>query len=179
MYHKNSQKRIYLDRAIYFVTTRTKNGFPFFGNKDMSNLLVKEILLVQKIKKFNLFGYVIIPDHIHLLIQPNSVENISRIMFSIKKHYAHEANRILGYNSKKPAPTTVSGQTFARIREYVDNRKIKGKRFYWQLSFHDHIIRDEKDLYTHIEYIRYNPVKHGLTKDGEEYPYLYINENNI
>lgn len=39
----------------------------------------------------------------------------------------------------------------------------------WQDRFWDHIIRDQKDMNRHLDYIHYNPVKHGLVKD----PFLY------
>jgi len=41
----------------------------------------------------------------------------------------------------------------------------------WQRRFWDHIIRDEDDLKMHVDYIHYNPVKHGLVARPEDYPY--------
>ena len=41
----------------------------------------------------------------------------------------------------------------------------------WQTSFFDHIIRNEKDLHTHLDYIHYNPVKHKLVDKPELWPW--------
>ena len=41
----------------------------------------------------------------------------------------------------------------------------------WQKRFWEHQIRDERDLQNHIDYIHYNPVKHGLAKDIDEWPW--------
>lgn len=179
MLHKNSQKRYYLENGIYFVTTRTKNVYPYFANSILADLLMNEISIVQKMKRFHLFGYVIIPNHVHLLIQPTGKYNISNIMFSIKKQFAHEANRIMGFNPKKPAPITAGGQTFARLRVYVDTHGMKGEKFGWHASYHDHVIRDEVDFEKHLNYLRYNPIKHGLIKEGETYPFVLIDYEAI
>jgi putative transposase len=39
----------------------------------------------------------------------------------------------------------------------------------WQNRFWDHVIRGQEDLHKHINYIHYNPVKHGLAKDAQSY----------
>ena len=39
----------------------------------------------------------------------------------------------------------------------------------WQRRFWDHIIRDEDDFQRHLDYIHYNPVKHGVVKSANEY----------
>ncbi|MCP5047935.1 MAG: hypothetical protein GY940_12235 [bacterium] len=44
------------------------------------------------------------------------------------------------------------------------------KRAIWQKRFWEHLIRDEKDMKNHLEYIHYNPVKHGLVNSPVEWP---------
>jgi REP-associated tyrosine transposase len=46
----------------------------------------------------------------------------------------------------------------------------------WQKRFYDHVIRDDEDLKRHLDYIHYNPVKHGLVEDPFEYQYSSIHE---
>jgi putative transposase len=41
----------------------------------------------------------------------------------------------------------------------------------WQLRFWDHVIRDQNDMNRHIDYIHYNPVRHGLVMAAREYPH--------
>jgi len=186
--HKNSPKRIYLKDAIYFITTKTKENIPFFKNSTLAQLLIEEIRIAKCLKKFSLFAFVVLYDHIHLLIQPNGKHSISQIMFTIKKQFSHEANRIIGANSLKPAPMTAGGQTFARLREYVQNNsQLDGwsdhprQPFAWQSSFHDHIIRDQKDFNNHVNYIHINPVKHRYVDKPQDWPwssYLAFNNGN-
>lgn len=51
--------------------------------------------------------------------------------------------------------------------------------FTWQQSFYDHVIKDDRDLINHVEYIRHNPVKAGLVEKPEEYPFLFIDDKAV
>ena len=44
------------------------------------------------------------------------------------------------------------------------SRLKKNEKTIWQRRFWEHFIRDEQDFKHHVEYIRYNPVKHGIVK---------------
>ncbi len=46
----------------------------------------------------------------------------------------------------------------------------------WQYRYWDHVIRDQKDLNTHIDYIHYNPVKHALARNPFNWKYSSIAE---
>jgi putative transposase len=57
----------------------------------------------------------------------------------------------------------IYGQVDARGRETGANEGIsKRERGIWQRRFWEHTIRDDEDLVRHINYIHFNPVKHGL-----------------
>jgi putative transposase len=63
-----------------------------------------------------------------------------------------------------------------KIRYSIRYRFRFGKGRIWQNRFWDHIIRDQDDLNRHIDYIHYNPVKHGLVGDPFLYEYSSIHE---
>ena len=48
--------------------------------------------------------------------------------------------------------------------------------FKWQQSFHDHVIRGEKDFNNHLNYIATNCIKHGVCDDEEKYKWSFLNE---
>jgi putative transposase len=56
-----------------------------------------------------------------------------------------------------------------RLIKLAMTRKLK-KRV-WQQRFWEHLIRDEADFERHMDYIHFNPVKHGLTKDACAWPH--------
>jgi putative transposase len=51
------------------------------------------------------------------------------------------------------------------------SRVKRGEAAVWQRRFWEHTIRDEEDLNRHLEYIHYNPVKHGLVKHAADWPW--------
>jgi putative transposase len=55
------------------------------------------------------------------------------------------------------------------IEKYQDqSRRNKKEKVVWQRRYWEHLIRDEKDWQRHMDYIHYNPVKHGfVTKPGD------------
>ncbi len=54
------------------------------------------------------------------------------------------------------------------------SRISKGERGIWQRRYWEHLIRDENDFERHVDYIHYNPVKHGYAHQANEWPYSSI-----
>src|SRR3989344_208860 len=82
--------RIYLPGEIYFITTNIYQRSKIF-NKDWACKLFIDVLNKCRLKyRFKLYGYVIIPDHVHLLIMPDDKMNISEIIHRIKGNFAYQ-----------------------------------------------------------------------------------------
>ena len=58
--------------------------------------------------------------------------------------------------------TSFSRQIPAKIRK-------DGSKTVWQPRFYEHCIRDERDFHNHLDYIHYNPVKHGLVSSPDQW----------
>lgn len=162
--HRNSQKRFYIHKAVYFITTVTKDRYPYFEEEIFSHLLKAQIQYAQQLFQFTLYAYAIMPDHVHLLIQPHKEYNYSRIMFSIKKQFSHNVNRLMGYNSfPNDAHDTcneyLKNLHAAFVQKYPTHCPYP--QFSWQRSFYDHIIRNKKDFKHHARYISNQKIKHG------------------
>ena len=54
------------------------------------------------------------------------------------------------------------------------SRRLKRERGVWQRRYWEHQIHDEQDLQRHLEYIHFNPVKHGHARSAVEWPYSSI-----
>jgi putative transposase len=116
------------------------------------NILIKNRDLIlqfinNSIEKYDIdfMAWVILPDHIHFIADFKK-HNMSNIIQKMKMSFAS--------NYRKRA-----GMEFGRV---------------WQNRFWDHIIRDENDLKLHLDYIHYNPVKHGLTRQPFDWQYSSI-----
>lgn len=187
--HRNSQKRICVFDASYFLTSRVQGHIPYFKEPIFCDLFVENLRMCKKLKEFYLYGWVLCYDHFHLLLRPWGDFDHSKIMQFLKCHVARNIN-VLTSNEG------AIGQSRLRVREgfseyqsdiekfdqYV--QKLKKQflqkhpngspfpKFQWQKSFHDHYIRGETDFMNHMGYILSNPNKHGLP---ENWPYIYTN----
>ncbi|MFA6410227.1 MAG: transposase [Candidatus Buchananbacteria bacterium] len=191
MLHRNSQKRIYFPGAVYFITIVVQARLPFFKEEIFCDLLIEDLKFCKELKKFELYGFVILPDHIHLLIKPGYKFNISKIIQSIKKEFSRDINRILNCEGAIPE-SRLRGHQYSHyynknfsvpnffkyksqfIKKYRQNQ-FQFSEFRWQKSFHDHLIRHEKDLNYHLRYIWLNPQKHKIVNNFEKYKYFSYN----
>ena len=171
--HKNSQKR-YIDSSfIYFITSSTFNRHPYFKHPLLCDLFIKELKLCKQLKKFELYVFCILPNHIHLLINPNDKFDISKIMKSLKENFSRDVNKLLNPNHSFNAGDTSTCRL--PINRFINQNKkhhFTLPKFKWQKSFHDHIMRNEKDFYYHYRYTDYNYRKHELP---ENYQYTSLN----
>lgn len=87
-------------------------------------------------------AWVILPDHFHLIIDPAG-EDLSNLLRKIKLSFSSSYRKRIGVRSGRM----------------------------WQYRFYDHVIRDQEDMNRHIDYIHYNPVKHGLVVRPADYPH--------
>jgi len=132
---------------------------------------IKESLSSYAVK---LHAFVILPDHLHLLVTPTMEKfTISDFMKGIKGKSAIEINRCRHEFIRAKAKGTV------KTVPTNDNTKTR----IWQHQFLDHVVRDEEDYRKHIEYIHNNPVKHNLCKEPWEYRWssyrYYMNNEDV
>ena len=93
------------------------------------------------------------PNHIHLILHPNNIEQYPQIISSIKHYFSRNVGQV--------CPTD-------NLKIGYKNKREKGifQRRYWE-----HTIRDENELNNHINYIHYNPVKHKLVQNVKDWEY--------
>ena len=134
-------RHIHLNEHPYMITTNTMNREPIFADNKAADIAMDAILFGRKQQWYYLLAFVIMPDHLHLVIIPKD-KNISECMKSIKGFTAKKINEVLG-------------------REGA----------IWQSGFYDYILNSEDMILTRIRYIEENPVRKGLVINPEEYKY--------
>ena len=139
-------RRFYVPGAIVFITLVTKHRRILFDRQHPYHvdMFFDKLRTVREHQPFQLLAYGFLPDHVHLLLRPTGEGTFSSIVGSAQRSY-----------------------TF----EYKDQYSIPGSLNLWQHRFWDHIIRDERDLHRHFDYIHWNAVKHGLVTRPEDWPY--------
>ena len=68
----------------YFVTTNTDNRQQLFSDPDVAHFFLNTLRYFKPLLGFKIYSYVVMPDHIHLLIEPNDRYDLSRVMKAIK-----------------------------------------------------------------------------------------------
>ena len=136
-------RRYYIPNAIVFITGVTRDRVPYLEPEDNIELFWETMRRVQEVHPFHLLAYVILPDHFHWLMRVDDESgNFSIALHSIKRNYT--------LNFKKARGITTSFNL-------------------WQERFWDHVIRDERDLNDHFDYIHWNPVKHAYIQRPEDW----------
>ncbi len=187
--HRNSQKRFYDKDYIYFITTNTQAREPYFKEDLFCRLLIDNFKLCKQLKDFLLYGFIIIPDHLHLLLKPNGRYNISQIMQSLKKSFSRDMNNLISFanNEGEIHESRLQGKQYSfhlkknfniiNYNKYISQlyKFNDMPEFSWQQSFHDHVIRHEQDFYKHLNYIATNCIKHNICQDEEKYQWSFLN----
>lgn len=126
--------------GTYFITSRTWESRAIFKVAPPCEIFVESLLHYREAGAYRVHGFVLMPDHFHLLLTPSNETSLERAVQLIK------------------------GGSARAIRE----RRVF--RFpVWQRGFSDHRIRDSADYALHLRYLEQNPVKKRLVLQQGEY----------
>lgn len=100
---------------------------------------------------FELNALVVLPDHVHLMMTlPEGDDNCAKGISCLKGQFSSQLQK----------------------SEFINESRVnKGERGIWQRRFWEHRIRDELDYQRHMDYIHYNPVKHGHVLKVSDWAY--------
>ncbi len=124
---------------IYHITTTTMNRQAWFSNYQCGRIVVHK--LKQEAVRAQTLAFVVMPDHLHWLMQLKEGVAVSQVVKNIKSMSAFEINKFLGRNGS-----------------------------IWQPGFHDHALRREEDIKVLARYIIANPLRAGIVRSLGEYP---------
>lgn len=129
--------------ATYFFTVVRYRRMPFLKSPAAIDALREAFRNEMTRRPFSIDAIVILPDHIHTIwtLPPD------------------DANYSMRWRNVKRAFTTIISPE--QLPAIFDSRRKKHKQAIWQRRFWEHPIRDERDFNHHVDYIHYNPVKHG------------------
>jgi len=147
----------------YFSTNSIVKWQPLFTTEPYFEIVIESLKYCQRNKGLSIFGYVIMPDHVHLISQNSDKYSLSDIMRDFKR-----------YTSKKITETLeAEGRTglltFFEVAAKIENTGNAYK--VWQDGFHPKAIFSEDFFRQKLEYIHYNPVRRGLVENPEEWRY--------
>ncbi len=140
------RSRITNGTFFFTVVTHDRRKILCYGeNVELIKCVFKK---VSQVHPFKIDALVLLPDHF-LLEGDNEYSMRMRL---IKSYFSRECDD--QYKTRAS-----------------DSRKKKQEQMVWQRRFWEHQIRDEKDYEAHVNYIHYNPVKHGYVKSPKDWRY--------
>jgi putative transposase len=113
--------------------------------------LKRNIRIVKQTHPFKIHGWVVLPDHMHCVIELPGNDTDFPLRW-----------RLIKAGFSKAIPKTERRSSVRRRR---------GERGIWQRRYWEHLIKDEIDYQAHMDYVHINPVKHGLVKRVIDWPH--------
>jgi putative transposase len=144
-------RRAWHPGGTYFFTVNLLQRY-------VNDLLTQHIGLLRNVVRsvrsrhsFHIHGWVVLPEHLHCVIElpPGDADFATRW-------------RLIKMNFSKALPKT---ERLSAVRA------ARGERGIWQRRYWEHLIRDDADMQAHMDYVHFNPVKHGWAKHVADWPY--------
>jgi putative transposase len=141
--------------GTYFFTVVIYRRQPLLCDERVRAALREGIKTTRLTNPFSIDAWVLLPDHLHAIwTLPPDDAGFGIRWALIKRFVTKQCNPEL------------------KRDEWMNPSKLKRKEStFWQRRFWEHQIRNERDFQNHIDYIHYNPVKHGLVKKVSDWPF--------
>ena len=146
-------RRAFVEGGSFFFTLVTERRRPIFLSDVAVDVLRASFRTVQQKRPFSLDAVVVLPEHLHCIwtLPPGDADFATRWRL-IKTWFTRHCDP-----SIRPEVSSVQS-----------NRQEQG---IWQHRYWEHMLRDVKDFERHVEYIHYNPVKHGHASSPFAWPH--------
>ncbi|MBS1839501.1 MAG: transposase [Acidobacteria bacterium] len=131
----------------YFVTTKCAQNVSVFQVRENAEILIAKLFEYRDKGHYLLHGFVVMPNHLHLLITPLESTSLERAMQFMK-----------------------GGSSYAIHKARCTKNEI------WQSGFHESRVRDSAEYKVKADYIRFNPITAKLVEKPEDWPYSSANE---
>lgn len=151
-------RRYYGQGQLHFLTFSCYRRRALLGTARARNLFVKELGRVRQEYGFSLCGYVVMPNHVHLLISEPKKGTPSTVLQMLKQR----VSRILRKN-RQPSPKAQLGIVFPKFADELPQ--------FWQPRFYDFNVYSHKKKKEKLDYMHANPVIRGLVNHPRDWPW--------
>lgn len=151
----NKLHRYYGAAYLHFITTSCYQRKPLLGRPQHRDLLLEVLESVRRRYRFVVLGYVVMPEHVHLLLSEPERGNPSKVMQAVKQGFARRLLRKLraGFDPGQGSLWNTA----------LDDGHI------WQARFYDFVVFTEKKRVEKLRYMHRNPVKRGLVLEPRQW----------
>ena len=151
-------KRIYGRRHLHFITFSCYHRLPLLKTVRARDVFVRELARARAEYEFLLVGYVVMPEHVHLLISEPGKGAPSTVLQILKQRVSKKLRK----NQRR----NFVGQLRFAFPEPVGNT-----RSFWQARFYDFNIYTNRKKREKLHYLHRNPLTRGLVKHPKDWPW--------
>jgi putative transposase len=144
--------RYYGTHDLHFITSSCYRRQPELGSARRRDLFVKILEETRRKYRFVVHGYVVMPEHFHLLVTEPEVGDPSVVMKVIKERFSRRVNR------RRKQAAIEQGVLWEQVREPV-----------WQRRFYDFNVWSAHKQVEKLRYMHRNPVKRGLVENPKQW----------
>jgi putative transposase len=126
----------------FFVSGTAWGRRSIFQTERMARLFLDVLRENREKKRFEVHGFVLMPNHFHALLTPAADTSLEKCVQYIKGGFSFRAKKELGF----------AGEV-------------------WQAGYNEHRVKDASDYQQHLRYIHENPVRAGMCGSPKEYEY--------
>lgn len=149
-------KRYYGQGQLHFITFSCYRRLPLLATVEARNFFVEELGKVRREYGFYLIGYVVMLNHVHLLISEPEKGTPSTVMKMLKQQVSRGMRK-----RRQAVPKTKSGPIFPRFVAELPS--------FWQERFYDFNVYSHEKKKEKLEYMHANPVNRGLVKHPKDW----------
>jgi len=154
---------------LCFVTTTIEEFIPILAVPHNAQIILSNLDFYRKKHGFLLHAYVVMPDHIHLLLQLMGRIDLTRLMADFKRY---TAKQMLEWCGVLPGGDTWRDSRQDWLEVFARRGAADGERYsVWQRSFRSVPVSGRKDVLVKLEYIHNNPVRKQLVVSPDDWPY--------
>ena len=163
------------ENEMHFLTLTIIEWIDIFTKPKCFKVIIDSLKYCRKNKGLKLYEYVIMTNHIHLIVKAEEGYKLSQIVSDFKKHTTREILKLLEKDNRR------------YILNLIKNSFVKKKGYekqIWQRENYPEVILSEKFLRQKIKYIYNNPVKKEYVKKSEDWLYSsamnrILDDNNV
>jgi len=141
---RNAEAIEILRSRTFFVTSKTSMGRALLQSERNADLFIDVLRSYVRAKRFVVHDFVVMPDHVHLLITVDRSMSVEKVMQLIKGGCSYRVKKEYGYQGEV-----------------------------WQRGLSDVRVEDRMSFLRYREYIAENPVRRGLVDSPEMFPYCF------
>ena len=177
-------KRYYGAEYLHFITTSCYQRWSLLARPEDRDLLLETLEEVRRSYRFVVVGYVVMPEHVHLLISESERGNPSTVLQVLKQRFtrkvlrgrgSHPSNTAKGGAAEElgsHASNTAKGGAAGELSSHPSNTAKGGaaqEGHFWQKRFYDFPVWSKEKRIEKLNYIHQNPVKRGLVQEPDQW----------